>query len=80
MANKKEEKESMPLGRKNYIVIASAVVVLIIGFLLLAGGGSDNPDQFNYEMFSTRRLVVAPILLVIGYVLIGFGIMKRFKN
>jgi len=80
MANKKDEKIIMPLGKKNYITIAVAIVVLIVGFILLAGGGSDSPKEFNYDMFSARRLVVAPILLVLGYVMIGVGIMKNFKD
>ena len=70
----------MPLGRKNYFVIAVAVLLLVIGFFLLAGGGSDDPEVFNYEMFSARRIVVAPVVLVAGFVLVGFGIMKQFKD
>ena len=80
MANKKEETAIMPLGKKNYITIAIAVAVLIVGFLLLTGGGSEDPNEFNYDMFSARRLIVAPIILVLGYVMIGVGIMKKFKN
>lgn len=80
MANKKEEKVILPLGKKNYITIAVSVILLIVGFLLLSGGGSDNPNEFNYEMFSARRLVVAPIILVLGYIGIGVGIMKRYKE
>jgi len=70
----------MPLGRKNHIIIGVAILLLVVGFVLLSGGGTDNPNEFNYDIFSVRRLVVAPIVLVAGYVLVGVGIMKKFKD
>ncbi len=77
---KSEEKTVMPLGRKNHIIIGVAILLLVVGFVLLSGGGTDNPNEFNYDIFSVRRLVVAPIVLVAGYVLVGVGIMKKFKD
>lgn len=71
----------MPFGKKNYFVILGSVALLILGFVLLSGGGSENPaTEFNYEMFSTRRIVIAPLVLLGGFVLAGFGVMYRFKN
>lgn len=83
MANQKNDVQNssdIPFGKKNYFVIIGSVVVLIIGFLLLSGGGSQNPSEFNYEMFSTRRIVIAPLVLLAGFTMAGFGIMYRFKD
>lgn len=71
----------LPLGKTNYIVVATGVALLIVGFLLMSGGASENPvTEFNYEMFSTRRIVVAPIVLLLGFIAVGVGIMKQFNT
>ena len=54
-------------------------MVLILGYILLSGGGSENPDEFNYALFNTRRLVIAPILIVGGLVIEVYAIMKKSK-
>ncbi len=75
-----ESKSEMTLGRKNYIMIAIGLGVIILCMILMAGGGSDNPEVFNYEMFSWRRITLAPILIVGGFAFEVFAIMKRFKE
>lgn len=50
----------MPLSLKNYILLLAGLIVIILGFVLMAGGGSDSPDEFNYAMFSWRRITLAP--------------------
>ena len=56
----------MPLSLKNYILLLAGLIVIILGFVLMAGGGSDSPDEFNYAMFSWRRITLAPILVIGG--------------
>jgi len=46
----------------------------------MAGGGSDSPDEFNYAMFSWRRITLAPILVIGGFVIEIYAIMKRFEK
>ena len=70
----------MPLTRRNYILLAIGFAVIILGFVLMAGGGSDSPDESDYAMFSWRRITLAPILVVGGFVIEIFAIMKRFRN
>ena len=70
----------MPLTRRNYIILAVGFAVILLGFILMAGGGSDSPDQFNYAMFSWRRITLAPILVIAGFVTEIFGIMKRYDR
>ena len=69
-----------PLFRKtNYILMIIGVVLLVIGLFCLAGGAPASPDEFNPEVFNTRRIVVAPILLLLGLVTEIFAIMWRPK-
>lgn len=70
--------EKMALSMKNYLLLAVGLVVIILGFVLMAGGGSDSPEEFNYAMFSWRRITLAPILVVAGFAFEIYAIMKRF--
>lgn len=69
----------MPLTKKNYLLIAVGLAVVILGFVLMAGGGSDRPDEFNYAMFSWRRITLAPVLVVGGFAFEIYAILKRFR-
>lgn len=71
------EKVDMPLGIKNYKLILLGIVLIIIGFLLMLGGGSDDPNVFNPEMFSMRRIVIAPLVLLGGLMFEIYAIMKK---
>ncbi len=72
------ENPRMPLTRKNYVLLAAGFAIILVGFLLMAGGGSDSPDEFNYAMFSWRRITLAPILVIGGFAFEIYAIMKRF--
>ena len=70
--------EQMPLTVRNYVLIIAGFVVILLGMVLMTGGGSDNPEVFNYEMFSWRRITLAPILIVGGFAFEIYAILKRF--
>ena len=53
---------------------------IAVGFLLMIGGGSVDPKVFNYELFSFRRITLSPILILAGYVIEIFAIMKKPKD
>ena len=72
------ENPRMPLTRRNYILLAAGFAVIVLGFVLMAGGGSDSPDQFDYAMFSWRRITLAPILVIGGFVVEIYAILKRY--
>ena len=73
-----EEKKNMVLKRKNYIFIISGCFVVLFGFVLMSGGGSDDPNVFNEEeLFSFRRITLAPFLVILGYGIVLYGIMKK---
>lgn len=56
-------------GILNYILMFLGIIVMGVGYILLAGGGSDDPNVFNYDMFDDRRLVLAPIAIILGIVI-----------
>ena len=68
----------MPLTMKNYILLLAGFAVIVLGMVLMCGGGSDDPEEFNYAMFSWRRITLAPILVVGGFAFEIFALMKRF--
>ena len=72
------ENPRMPLTRRNYILLAAGFAVIVLGFVLMAGGGSDSPDEFDYAMFSWRRITLAPILVIGVFVVEIYAILKRY--
>ncbi|WP_136480395.1 DUF3098 domain-containing protein [Cognatitamlana onchidii] len=66
---KEAAKATFVFGKKNYKIMFIGLAVIALGFILMSGGGSDDPNVFNPEIFSWRRIRLAPAL-----VLIGFGI------
>jgi hypothetical protein len=67
--------------RNNYLWLILGVIINVIGFLLMIGGGTEDYTQFNEsELFSHRRITLAPILVVAGYVVILFAIMRSFTK
>ena len=75
--NKKIE---FALAKENYILLAIGFAIIIIGFLLMVGGKSENPNEFNPEIFSFRRITLAPIVVLFGFVFEIYAIMKKPKE
>ncbi|MFM8432867.1 MAG: DUF3098 domain-containing protein [Bacteroidota bacterium] len=67
-------------GKENYILMIVGIVVIFIGFLLMAGGGSEKPGEWNPEIFSARRITVAPLMVVAGFIIEVFAIIRRPKD
>lgn len=65
----------LPLVRINFIIMGIAVLMIILGFILISGGAPADTNQFNPEVFSTRRIVIGPTITFLGFVLMGVGIM-----
>jgi fumarate reductase subunit D len=82
MGNKNENKEKLnfALGRENYKLLAIGFVIIIIGFLLMLGGKSDSPDKFSETIFSFRRITLAPIVVLSGFIFEIWAIMKKPGN
>lgn len=60
--------------------MAVGLAVLLIGFMLMAGGAAESPSEFTTEVFSARRITVAPITCLVGYAIVMWAIFKRPKN
>lgn len=71
----------MTFTKKNYILMIVGVLMIVLGFILLSGGGAEKPEtEFSYDIFSFRRLWIAPIVLVAGFVVEAVAIFKRFDK
>lgn len=74
-------KTGFALGKKNYILLAIGFGIVIIGFILMSGGGSTDPNIFNgKELFSFRRITLAPIIILAGFIFEIYAIMKKPKE
>ena len=72
--------KNMPLTMRNYILIAIGFAVIVLGFVLMVGGTKATPEEFSYDIFSWRRITLAPIVVVAGFAFEIFAIMKRFDK
>lgn len=68
------------IGKQNYLYLIIGFAIVILGFLLMSGGGSEDPKVFNEDVFSWRRITLAPIVSLAGFVFIIWAIMKKPKN
>lgn len=73
-------KEKFVFGKDNYMFILIGIALTMVGFILMLGGGSEDPNVFNKdELFSPVRITVAPLMVIAGYVVVIYGIMKKRK-
>jgi hypothetical protein len=64
-------------SRKNYYLLIAGAVLIASGYLLMVGGGSEDPNVFNYDIFGFRRITLAPLVCLAGFVTIIISIMWR---
>lgn len=70
--------EALAFEPVNYKLLLIGIGIVILGFLLMSGGGSGDPEVFNAEeIFSARRITVAPIVSLIGYAFVIYAIMRK---
>jgi hypothetical protein len=78
MENKKQFFAFQP---ENYRLLLIGLAINILGFILMIGGGADNPTEFNAdELFSSIRITLSPVLIITGYVVILYSIMRKNKS
>lgn len=82
---KKMTGAQQPFSKLNYLLIGCCCLLIVIGFLLMLGGGSSVENGYNPDIFSTRRIIVGPLLAFIGFLALAFAIivdpeyLKRWK-
>ncbi len=81
--NKKSrsEQEEFALGKENYRLLIIGFAVIVLGFILMIGGKAPDPSQFNEsELFSFRRITLAPLIVLAGFIFEIWAIMKKPRN
>ena len=68
------------IARENYKILLAGVALIFIGYLLMIGGGSDDPNKFNPEIFSFRRITLAPLVCLSGFGVILVAVMRKSKK
>ena len=76
-----DSKEKFVFGKKNYIAIGLGFFLVLFGFVLMSGGKSDDPNIFlGEEVFSSMRITFAPFTVLLGFIVVGIGIMLKPKS
>lgn len=80
MVEKSEDQKVMPFGKQNYIIVLIGIALIALGFILMIGGGSEDPNVFNGQMFNFQRLTIAPVLVLVGFVVEIVAIFWKGKK
>ena len=75
-----ENNPKMAITPKGLRYLLIGLIVMVSGYVLMSGGGSTDPEVFNYAMFDFRRMVAAPLVIILGIVIEVVAIMGVFKN
>lgn len=74
------EERNLAFEKVNYIIIAVAVLLIVIGFVLMSGSGTTEQSGFNPDVFSKTRIVVAPFVVLLGFIGVLVGIVYKKKE
>lgn len=74
------DKKNLAFGKQNYILIGISFIIIVIGFILMTGSSVNEGEVFNADIFSTRRIVVAPTIALAGFILMIYAILKNTKK
>jgi hypothetical protein len=80
MSNKNEQKQEFIFEKINYKILLIGIAVIAVGFILMSGGGSDDPKVFSEEIFNFRRIRLAPTVVLAGFGVVIFAILKNPKK
>ena len=71
-------KQFFAFSKANYIWLGVGIILLMVGYLLMSGGGAESPEEFHAdEIFSFRRITLAPVTVLAGYGAILYAILKK---
>ncbi len=81
MIKKEDQKSEFALGKENYILLAIGFAIIILGFIVMTGGKSPDPLVFNENViYGFRRITLAPMIVLAGFVFEIYAIMKKPKQ
>jgi len=72
-----EQKKDFLFENSNYKILLVGMAVIALGFILMAGGGSDDPNVFSDDIFNFRRIRLAPTLVLLGFGITIYSILKN---
>lgn len=74
------EKNQFAFGKENFILLAVSIVIIVIGFILLSGGKTTEETGFDPAIFDTRRIFIAPVVIMTGFFSVIYAILKKPKE
>jgi hypothetical protein len=74
------EKQEFLFDKINYKILLIGIAVIALGFILMSGGGSEDPKVFNEAIFNFRRIRLAPTMVLIGFGITIYSILKNPKT
>jgi uncharacterized membrane protein len=74
------DKKNFVFGKENFIILAISIVIIILGFWLMSGAKTTEETGFDPRIFDARRIVIAPIVTMAGFVLVIWAILKKPKD
>jgi hypothetical protein len=78
MVNERKGKnDGFPVPKDNYKKMLIGFGIIVIGFVLMMGKGADSPDTFNYDIFSFRRVTLAPLVVLFGFGFVFWAIIRK---
>ena len=66
--------------KRNYVLMLIGLGLIVLGFLLMSGGASEDPTKFSQDIFSFRRITLATIIVMLGFIVEVFAIMSVDKK
>ena len=72
-------KKNFAFDRMNYILLAIGMAIVVVGFILMSGGGSTE-EAYNPDIFSARRIKVAPAVCLLGFVSMIYAVIRKPKD
>ena len=73
------DKRNLAFGKTNFILLAVGMAIVVIGFLLMTGAGSSD-SAYEPDIFSVRRIKVAPIVCLFGFLSMIYAVVRKPKN
>ncbi|WP_163716152.1 DUF3098 domain-containing protein [Mangrovibacterium lignilyticum] len=75
-----EASAQFAIGKENYRLLLIGFAIIVIGFILMVGGKSEDPAVYNPDIFSFRRITLAPVVVLFGFLFEIYAIMKKPKT
>ena len=76
----KNDRKKFLLNRSNYKILIISVVIIFFGYVLMSGGKSEDPNEFNPDIFNFQRIRLAPTVIIFGFILVIYSILYNEKK